>query len=68
MVFKLVVAAAKTWRKLKGENLLPKVVQVPNSGTASKSSTLRRPRRLIEPRHPISIIAGHLRRMSCCGR
>ncbi len=26
MVFKLVVAAAKTWRRLKGENLLPKVV------------------------------------------
>ncbi len=27
MVFKLVMAAAKTWRGLKGENLLPKVVQ-----------------------------------------
>ena len=27
MVFKLVVAAAKTWRRLKGENQLPKVVQ-----------------------------------------
>ena len=27
MVFKLVMAAAKTWRRLKGENLLPKVVQ-----------------------------------------
>lgn len=27
MVFKLVTAAAKTWRKLKGENQLPKVVQ-----------------------------------------
>ena len=27
MVFKLVMAAAKTWRKLKGENQLPKVVQ-----------------------------------------
>jgi transposase-like protein len=26
MVFKLVVAAAKTWRRLKGENQLPKVV------------------------------------------
>jgi transposase-like protein len=26
MVFKLVMAAAKTWRKLKGENQLPKVV------------------------------------------
>jgi transposase-like protein len=27
MVFKLVMAAAKTWRKLKGDNQLPKVVQ-----------------------------------------
>ena len=27
MVFKLVSAAAKTWRRLKGENQLPKVVQ-----------------------------------------
>jgi putative transposase len=27
MVFKLVAAAAKTWRKLKGENLSPKVIQ-----------------------------------------
>ena len=26
MVFKLVMAAAKTWRRLKGQNLLPKVV------------------------------------------
>ena len=27
MVFKLVMAAAKTWRKLKGENQLPKVIR-----------------------------------------
>jgi putative transposase len=27
MVFKLVNAAAKTWRRLKGENQLPKVIQ-----------------------------------------
>src|SRR4051812_34202060 len=27
MVFKLVNAAAKTWRRLKGENQLPKIVQ-----------------------------------------
>ena len=27
MVFKLMMAAAKTWRKLKGENQLPKVIQ-----------------------------------------
>jgi hypothetical protein len=27
MVFKLVMAAAKTWRRLQGQNQLPKVVQ-----------------------------------------
>ena len=27
MVFKLVMAASKTWRRLQGENQLPKVVQ-----------------------------------------
>jgi len=27
MVFKLVMSAARTWRRLKGENQLPKVVQ-----------------------------------------
>ena len=27
MVFKLVMAAAKTWRKLNGENQLPKLIQ-----------------------------------------
>ena len=27
MVFKLIMAAARTWRKLKGENQLPKVIQ-----------------------------------------
>ncbi len=27
MVFKLVMTASKTWRRLKGENQLPKVVQ-----------------------------------------
>jgi transposase-like protein len=27
MVFKLVMAAARTWHKLKGENQLPKVIQ-----------------------------------------
>ena len=30
MVFKLVDAAAKTWRRLKGENLLPKVIAQPH--------------------------------------
>ncbi len=27
MVFKLITAAAKTWRRLQGENLLPKVIE-----------------------------------------
>jgi len=27
MMFKLVMTAAKTWRRLKGENQLPKVIQ-----------------------------------------
>ena len=27
MVFKLITAAARTWRRLKGENQLPKVIQ-----------------------------------------
>jgi putative transposase len=27
MVFKLIMAAAKTWRRLKGEKQLPKVIQ-----------------------------------------
>jgi hypothetical protein len=27
MVFKLVMAASKTWRRLKGQNQLPKVVR-----------------------------------------
>jgi hypothetical protein len=27
MVFKLVMAAAKTWRRLQGQNQLPKVIQ-----------------------------------------
>ena len=35
MVFKLVMAAAKTWRRLKGENLLPKVV----AGVTFKNGT-----------------------------
>ena len=28
MVFKLVMAAAKTWRRLKGQNQLPKLIEV----------------------------------------
>ena len=50
MVFKLVIAAAKTWRRLKGENQLPKVVprrQIPkrhrghqNAGSPRRRWTL----------------------------
>jgi transposase-like protein len=32
MVFKLVMAAARTWRRLKGENQLPKLIQCSASG------------------------------------
>jgi transposase-like protein len=39
MVFKLVMAAAKTWRRLKGENQLPKVIQGVTFRTASRSPT-----------------------------
>src|SRR6202035_4107271 len=38
MVFKLVNAAAKTWRRLKGENQLPKVVQGVSSRPISCSA------------------------------
>ena len=38
MVLKLVSAAAKAWRRLKGENQLPKVVRGVKSKTASRSS------------------------------
>ena len=27
MVFKLIIIAAQTWRKLKGDNQLPKIIQ-----------------------------------------
>lgn len=36
MVFKLVMTAAKTWRRLKGENQLPKVL---HAATALRLST-----------------------------
>jgi putative transposase len=38
MVFKLITAAARTWRRLKGENQLPKVIQASHSAMASRSS------------------------------
>lgn len=38
MVFKLVIAASKAWRRLKGTNQLPKVIAGANLMTASRSS------------------------------
>ena len=53
MVFKLIMAAAKTWRRLKGENQLPKVVQSSHSETASRLPT-RQPR--TPPDHSVTQI------------
>jgi hypothetical protein len=50
--------AAKTWRRLKGENQLPKVVRgVKFQNGIEGHRNAGSPRRLIEPRHPISRIA-----------
>lgn len=56
MMFKLITAAAKTWRRLNGENLLPKVIRgitfrdgVEVTNAASQDAAC--------PRHPISRIA-----------
>ena len=38
MVFKLISAASRTWRRLQGENQLPKVIRASNSATASRST------------------------------
>jgi putative transposase len=51
MVFKLVNAAAKSWRRLKGENQLPKVVQAPNSKTVSRSPKCQLTTPPDRPRH-----------------
>ena len=59
MVFKLVAAAAKTWRRLKGENQLPKVGEASNSKTASRSSTCHLQRRLIHSSPNSGILAHH---------
>jgi putative transposase len=45
MVFKLANAAAKTWRRLKGENQLPKVV-----------SGVKFPRNASSQRRPIDLV------------
>jgi hypothetical protein len=48
MVFKLVNAAAKTWRRLKGENQLPKVVQGVKFQNYRGHQNAGSPRRLID--------------------
>jgi putative transposase len=57
MVFKLVMAAARTWRRLKGENQLPKVVQgvTFTNGVEVISTPAQSAAR--SPRHPGSGIA-----------
>ena len=57
MVFKLVNAAAKTWRRLNGENQLPKVVQGIKFQTKSRSLKCRLITPPDQPRHPKSRIA-----------
>jgi hypothetical protein len=58
MVFKLVTAAAKTWRRLKGENQLPKSrPRSQISKRASRSSKCRLTTSPDRPRYPISLIA-----------
>ena len=50
MVFTLVMAASKTWRRLKGENQLPKVVDgVKFQRRRPRSPSAHQPRRLISP-------------------
>jgi hypothetical protein len=48
MVFKLVNAAAKTWRRLKGENQLPKLVQGVKFQRHRDHQNAGSPRRLID--------------------
>src|SRR6266852_5743479 len=57
MVFKLVSAAAKTWRRLRAKISCPKSSKASNSKTASRSSQCRLTTPPDRPRHPISRIA-----------
>src|SRR6187401_2970003 len=58
MVFKLVMAAAKTWRKLKGENQLPKVVAGVTFRNGRRGDRrAKTKRRLTRSHHPVSRIA-----------
>ncbi len=52
MVFKLVMAAARTWRRLKSENQLPKIVhRASHSATASRSPTRQH---RVPPNHAVT--------------
>jgi len=42
MVFKLVMAAAKTWRRLQGQNQLPKVIQGVKRNRSRARNQIRR--------------------------
>jgi hypothetical protein len=56
MVFKLVDAAQKSWRRLDGHNQLPSSFKVSDSPTGSKSPPIRRPR---NPKPPPPDPSGH---------
>ena len=57
MVFKLVQAAAKTWRRLKGANQLPMVIEGVTLTDGDAENRHHKPRHLIRPRHPDFSIA-----------
>ena len=57
MVFKLVMAAAKTWRRLKGENQLPKVIQGVTFRERRRGHQHASTERRLITRHPNSGIA-----------
>ena len=65
MVFKLIMAAAKTWRRLKGENQLPKVIAGVTFRNGVEVTDTPKQTAARAPRHPNSHIAlarslGHL--------
>jgi hypothetical protein len=57
MVFKLVIAASKTWRRLKGTNHLPKIVAGVRFKDGIEVLEVPENHRLIAPRHLKSLIA-----------
>ena len=63
MVFKLVNAAAKTWRRLKGENQLPKVVQGVKFKNGIEVPKCRLTTPPDQPRHPKYCLARGIRRV-----